>query len=202
MRVETWKKSEAPEDDPFRKKLLAVANVPQRKWEADIDRADPAAAEEVGAYIADLKANLESGDGLLLWGHYRVGKSCLAACVVREAAAHRARAYWLDGSDLADCWRERDGYFVQARSAHLLVVDDIGVEGAVDFRREMIGRALRYRLERGMATVLTTNMAPPELKKHYGGKIFALMREVLKVVEVRPWAGVPEKDKAEGKKDG
>ena len=201
MNLETWKKSDAPEDDPFRKRLLRVANVPQRKWEADLDRADPAAAKAVRAYMDGLKENIETGDGLLLWGKYRVGKSCLAACVAREAAAHRARVYWLDGADLADSWMQRDEYFVQSRSAQLLIVDDVGVEGGVEFRKEMMGRALRYRLERGMATVLTTNMAPPAFKQHYGGKITALLQEVVKLIEVIPWGGASREEKRNGGAD-
>lgn len=194
MKVETWKKQEAKEGDPFRKKLLRVANVPQRKWEADLDRADPAAAKAVRAYLDDLRDNIERGDGLLLWGTYRVGKSCLAACVAREVAAHRVRAFWMEASDLADCWTNRDAYFVAARSTHLLVVDDLGEEGNHEFRKETVSRALRYRLERGMATIVTTNMPPADLKRHYGAKIVALMQEALTAVEVRPWKGAGEKE--------
>lgn len=190
MKVENWKLFAADPEDPHRKRMMQLANVPQRKWDASLALAHGSAADEVRTYLDDLRGNVERGDGMMLYGDYRVGKSCLAACVLREVVAHRARAYWLDASDLADCWERRDDYFVTARSSHFLVIDDLGIEGYAPFRKEMVGRALRYRLERAMTTVVTTNMAPAELKDHYGPKVHALLREILGTpIEVKEWKG-------------
>lgn len=88
MRLPVWKRREPLEAD-FRN-----ANVPQRKWCVDLDKIDPKLKylEQVRTYLDNLKHNLIVGDGLLLYGPYRSGKSCLAAAIVREVAAHKCRA--------------------------------------------------------------------------------------------------------------
>lgn len=168
--------------------MLEVANVPQRKWQADLGKVpgEPRYVHEVRAYMGRLKEALEAGDGLLLWGPYRSGKSSLAACVVREVAAHRCRPYWLEAFALVDGWLagEDDPRRCLVQDAHLLVVDDLGTEGSAPIRKEIVETALRLRLERGGAVVITTNMAPTQLEAHYGPKFVALLMECVRPVEV------------------
>lgn len=165
---------------------MKVANVPMRKWGADLDQipGDPDYVRVVRGYLANLEANLVKGDGLLLWGPPRSGKSSLAACVVREVAAHRCRAYWLMAPELVDGWAEQDHRYDFMREAHLVVLDDLGTEGGTEYRKDLVRQALRFRLEHAGATIVTTNMSPPDLKKHYGEKLAALLKECVKTIEV------------------
>jgi len=169
--------------------VLRVANVPDRKLDASLDKVpgDRKYVQEVRAYISRLKAALEAGDGLLLWGPYRSGKSSLAACVVREVAAHRCRPYWLEAFALVDGWLagEDDPRRRMVERAHLLVVDDLGTEGSFPFRKEIIETALRLRMERRGATVITTNLSQPDqIAANYGGKLMALLRECVHPIKV------------------
>jgi DNA replication protein DnaC len=175
-----WKRREPLEID------LQNANVPQRKWCADLDKIDPKLdyVAPVRAYLDDLENNLKYGNGLLLYGPYRSGKSCIAATVVREVAAHKCRAFWIEADELMRGWDKEDGRYRRARNAHLLVVDDLGIEGSASYPLEVIGKALRYRLERACATIITTNMTPEKLLDHYGEKLVALMKECLTLVYV------------------
>lgn len=159
--------------------LMRVANVPMRKWGSELDQVpgDPPYLGVVRDYLVNLRENLVAGDGLLLWGDYRTGKSSLAACIVREVAAFRCRPYWLLASELADGWEEQDHRYDRMREAQLVVVDDLGTEGNYDFRKDMIRRALRYRLENAGATIITTNMDLDGLGRAYGEKLKALLRE-------------------------
>jgi DNA replication protein DnaC len=175
-----WKRREPREID------LQNANVPQRKWGADLSKIDPKLkyVEQVQAYLDNLERNLKVGDGLLLYGPYRSGKSCIAATIVREVAAHKCRAYWIEADELMRGWDKEDHRYRRARNAHLLVIDDLGIEGSAAYPLEVMGKALRYRLERACATVITTNMPPEKLEKHYGEKMIALMKECLIRVHV------------------
>ncbi len=182
MKMPTWGKRD------FTNRDFHLANVPRRKWTATLDQV-PATGSTgympvILAYIENLKANLEQGNGLLLYGPYRRGKSCLAACIVRHVAAHKARPYWLEAFEVADGWMDEDERYDQTRESHLLVVDDLGMEGDAAFRKELMMRALRYRLEREGATIITTNMTPAQIAEHYSPKLLALFQECLVAVEV------------------
>lgn len=182
MKVPTWLRTEPNEE------MLRVSNVPERKWGAELKRVkgDSPYLAEVRGYLGKLRENIEAGDGLLLWGPYRSGKSCLAACVVREVAAHRCRAYWLEAFALVDGWLagEDDLRRRMVEEAYLLVVDDLGTEGSMPLRRELVETALRLRMERRGATVITTNLSPDQLEAYYGAKLSALLRECVRPIKV------------------
>ena len=190
MILPVWKRREPREAD-FRN-----ANVPQRKWCVDLDKIDSDLKylAPVRNYLAKLEHNLTIGNGLLLYGPYRSGKSCIAAAIVQEVAAHKCRAYWIEASELMKGWDREDHRYRRARSAHLLVIDDLGIEGSASYPVEIMARALRYRLERACATIITTNMPPEKLEKHYGEKMLALMKECLKKVHVNGMDWTPDDD--------
>lgn len=181
---------------------MKIANVPMRKWRVSINKipGEPAFLVPIQAYVENLKRNLVCGDGLLLWGPYRSGKSSIAACVLREVAAHQLRPYWLLASELADAWEEQDHRADHWRTAPLMVLDDLGTEGDHEFRRDMIRRALRLRLEDAGATIVTTNMDQNTLRRHYGDKLLALLRECLLPVQVEgvDWLKMKEKGEVNG----
>jgi DNA replication protein DnaC len=162
----------------------------------DLDKIDPKLeyVAAVKAYLDNLEDNLKYGNGLLLHGPYRSGKSCLAAAVVREVAAHKCRAFWIEADELMRGWDKEDHRYRRARNAHLLVIDDLGIEGSANYPLEVMGKALRYRLERACATIITTNVVPKKLAAHYGDKMMALMKECLNPVEVRGMDWTPDDD--------
>jgi len=178
MRVARWsRRTVSPAD-------WQASNVPEGKWGVGLD-AIPQGLPFVGrvrAYVEGLRANIEAGMGLILWGPYRGGKSCVAAAAVGEAMAHGLEPYWIDAFDVADasisrsCWR-RDNM----RGAPLLVLDDLGMESQDErrgeFPREKIRALLKYRLERLRPVVITTNMSLAEVRKVYGDKTWALLQE-------------------------
>ena len=180
MQLPAWKRRSPRRAD------MKVANVPMRKWDAEIRQipGDPEFLVPVRAYLENLHENLLKGNGLLLWGPPRSGKSAIATAVVREVAAHMCRAYWLEAFEMVDGWIEEDHRYDRMREAHLVVLDDLGMEGDVDFRKDVVRRALKYRLERAGATIITTNMNPSKLKLKYGEKMVALLRECFEIIEI------------------
>jgi DNA replication protein DnaC len=93
--------------------------------------------------------------------------------------------------DFETSWSER------ARDVDVLVLDDLGTEhhdaaGAIE---RMMEGLLRYRLQRGRVTILTSNISPMKLGPHteedrrvdgpYRGKFVEVIREALFPIEVR-----------------
>lgn len=168
---------------------LRHANVPESKWCADFKgiREGLAYVAEVKDYLANLKANLERGRGLLLYGPYRGGKSCIASIVVKEMAAHRCDPYWIEAFEVVSGWFHEDERYDRIRKAHLLVVDDLGMEAQSerrDYGREIICSVFRYRLERQLPIIATTNIEPKDLGTKYGDKFLALVREFMTPIEI------------------
>lgn len=200
MKLPIWKKQSIPPE------ILRFSNVPSSKWEVSLDKI-PVKYEYhtvIADYFRDLRGNLERGRGLLLCGPYGSGKSSIAAIILREVVAHGCDGYWLEAFELADGWRgkttskERDRRFVESRRSHLLVVDDLGMEDDRDATREsyarlLVRQALRYRLEREGATIITTNLTVENLERMHGDKLIALLKRHITpvLIEGMNW-GEPE----------
>jgi DNA replication protein DnaC len=162
------------------------SKVPEGKWGAKIGLIpkDLPYVEKVVGYVEALRENVERGRGLLLWGPYRGGKSCIAAAVCGRAMTFGLEAHWVFAFDVADIWIARRGTRkADVRGAHLLVIDDLGMESQDhargDFPREKIRDLLRVRLEGARPTIVTTNLSPDQVRKTYGEKAWALMTESL-----------------------
>lgn len=197
MRVNRWRKRNVRRTD------WLASNVPEGKWDARIDLIpqDLPYATQVRGYLALLKENVERGKGMLLWGPYRGGKSCIGAAFCGEAMAWGLEAQWIFSFDVADAWLARSGFRKRAiRGAHLLVLDDLGMESQDDVRgafpREKIRDLLRVRLEGARPTIVTTNLSPENVRKMYGEKMWALLTENMDDVYIsgaekywkdRPW---------------
>lgn len=189
MRLPFWKKQEI---DP---ELLRLYNVPKSKWTVSLDRVpgDLEHREPVVQYLKNLKENLETGRGLLFCGVYGTGKSSLAAIIVRAVAEHGCDPYWLEAFELATSWRPKnqqsDRRYIESRRSHLLVVDDLGMEddraaNHESYERLLVRQALRYRLEREGATIITTNLTLERLEAMHGDKLIALLKRHLTPVMI------------------
>jgi DNA replication protein DnaC len=176
---------------------LGLSGVPKSKWAARLERISPAspARRLVEAYAERFRENVERGRGLLFHGPYRVGKSCLASILVRTAMSYRMSACWLEGFELVDGWLADDGRKAAFRKSRFIVVDHLGMEvsgsGRGTLAPQIIQSAFRWRLERCLATVVTTNMSPARLAEVYGEKFMSLVRDFMVAVEI-PSALVPK----------
>jgi DNA replication protein DnaC len=143
--------------------------------------------DSIQSYISALKENIEKGCGLILHGPYRSGKSSIGAIICGEALSHRCSAYWLEAFDLVDGWRWKDERCDGFRTTNVAVLDDMGMEaqsGGVDWPRALVRESLKFRLERLMPVIVTTNMRPDEIEKVYGGKLMALFDEFMLPVQI------------------
>lgn len=186
MHPPCWKRREK---DVPRGELERQTNVPARKSGATLAQVPgtPVYLTSIRTYLAGLREHILEGRGLLLWGPYRSGKSSLAACVLREVYRHRCPAFWIEAFELVDVYRAEgidDERRDEFRDCPFVVVDDIGTEGSQEWRKEVLSHALRFRLERAGATIVTTNMTLEELQRHYGAKCMALWQECLTPLHV------------------
>lgn|GEM_PF-4381749 len=184
MRVRSWKTRTVKPID------WRASNIPEGKWDAKLDLIPPDLpfVGQIKAYLDHLKENIERGRGLILWGPYRGGKTCVSALIAEQVMAHRLNAYFIFSFDVADAWIARGGWRkAEIRGTDFLILDDLGMESQDqvrgEFPREKIRDLLRVRLEGARPTIVTTNLSPEQVRKTYGEKLWALLDE--KMMDVR-----------------
>ena len=115
----------------------------------------------------------EHPDGWLVFmGTYGTGKTHLAAAIGHYRAAMGDEPIFAVVPDLLDHLRATfsptssasyDSVFAQVRTAHLLVLDDLGTQSATPWAREKLYQVLNYRYETRLPTVITTSSTLDEI---------------------------------------
>lgn len=115
---------------------------------------------------------------LTIQGSSGNGKTHLAACVVREVIEKYVKeAHWINaavfGSEVLDLtFRGGVGSYISTfTSPYLLVIDDLGVEGASESVRTAMYRLINTRWERRLRTIVTTNLSLADVATKLGQQI-------------------------------
>jgi len=186
---------------PLHQRDLERMNLPRRFWGSRLSGVPNAAVEAVvHRYLSE--GRYLRGEGLYLWGKYGVGKSSLAAIIIMELRRRGYSALFVEAADLVDKLMGREmfdletSWSARAREADVLVLDDLGTEhhdagGAIE---RMLEGLLRFRIQRQMPTIVTSNLAPMKLGRHkvdgewrdgvYRPKLVEMVKEALSPVSV------------------
>jgi len=107
---------------------------------------------------------------LVLLGGYGVGKTHLAAAVAHAALARGERVLFTVVPDLLDrlraalsCDMLYDDQFDLARTAALLILDDLGTESVPSAAHEKLYQIVNHRYNESLPTVITSNRSPQDL---------------------------------------
>lgn len=170
-----------------------LANIPMRyqRFNFEVDFTEqPDAKELVDEYVANIDNAIRNGLGYYIYSPgLGSGKTAIATHVVKSAVK---RAY---DRVFHDCWFDSffnlvatpqldpdDRSFIERKymDSHLLVIDDV-TPGKVSAKQEnyfadILERVIRHRAHGGLATIVTTNMTPDDLKGSYG-RIFSLLAD-------------------------
>lgn len=140
-------------------------------------------------YLKSLKKFVERGIGLMLMGPLGAGKTAAAAIVAKAVAAHYGYAFMIRADDLQKAAIEKtdfDDYrtvWDRMKEVDLLVIDDVGSDHAKEFGIGVFESIVRWRYDRKLATVVTTNKSVKELTKVYGeGLVKVMERMMVKVI--------------------
>ncbi len=103
---------------------------------------------------------------LVLMGGYGCGKTHLAAAIANAYQSQGGEALFVTVPDLLDHLRAAfapnsqtsyDKRFNEVKTAHLLVLDDLGTESATPWAREKLYQLFNYRYNARLPTVITTS---------------------------------------------
>jgi DNA replication protein DnaC len=168
----------------LRKKLTVEdyhsMNLSRKFWDASYnDIPEGQHKNIVEKYLRNLDENVRKGYGLLLFGNNGVGKTSIAAVILKECRRRGYRCFFGRSAELLDAFENKisytEGISVWDRCVQVdaLVIDDFGHEKNLFGGREMAiwERLLRERSDNFMATFLTMNMHMDEFKERYSNYV-------------------------------
>lgn len=145
--------------------------------------------EFIKEYIDNLPLSFNNNVGLFLFGSNGVGKSFIASLIVKEAYRFRytsKRCTFVDYvTEYTNLWNiknaeekeEETGLFYHNyKAVEFLVIEEIGKELDTKLSPTVLEDLLRYREEKGLVTIICTNLTPKELVEKYGASIGSLIK--------------------------
>lgn len=175
--------------------VLQRMNLPARYWSVKFSLV-PASApyrEAVRSYLAQVRQMRAHGVGLVLWSPSNgTGKTSLAALVAKQMRRAGLTAYFTRTDSLQEDMIEGRRYNEETtvrervREVDLLVLDDFGKEHKArsGFTENWIESLLRDRVQALRPTVLTTNLAPEQIKGVFSLDLANVMKEAFLTVQV------------------
>lgn len=168
----------------------AGAAIPPRYAEATVTNAEVAAwvRSLADATVASMRAHIAAvatGPSLLLLGRTGVGKTHEAYGAIRAISVSGMNCSWLatTAADVYAKLRPRQGVdseaeFLRYASARLLVLDDLGAAKASEWTEEVNYRLINHRYERGLPTIVTSNLLVRPLSNVVGERVWSRLTEM------------------------
>lgn len=165
-------------------RLFKQAQLPPRLAEVP-----PATDEQMAQYLP-----ADSDRWLLLHGKFGVGKSWLAASLMRRyldeqqtaglfvttpELLHRIRATYGPERKLTE-----DEFMTAVGDIPLLVLDDLGAERVTDWVEEKLFFLVNHRYDHRRRTVLTSNLSTEQLATHIGERTVWRLVEMAEVIQL------------------
>ena len=188
------------ETRPMRKTLSPVnlrnRGIPSHLFNVRIYDLDDFGSEErrkfvdfMTDYLNDIPNRFNQNQGLFLYGSNGVGKSFCSCLIVKVAYAYRytsRRCTFMDyineytrmwGIKNAEEKEEAEAIFYHKfKSVEFLVLEEVGKELDTKLSPTVLEDLLRYREERGLVTIICTNLEPKDIFERYGNSIMSLVK--------------------------
>ncbi len=148
----------------------------------------------VADYINNLSANIEENKGICFIGSNGVGKSFLSCLIMKEAYRHRYSCRRVTFSSYISAYTESWGankterdviestLYEKYKGVEFLVLEEIGKEIDSKIAKPILEDLLRYREEKGLVTIICTNLTPDTLKSLYGASVCSLINGNMTVI--------------------
>ncbi|WP_273229083.1 ATP-binding protein [Kosmotoga pacifica] len=164
--------------------------IPKKFWDKNFDNYIPVSEDtktalEVCRKYSSAKA-WRTGSNLIILGTYGIGKTHLAAAIVRFAITQGDNAVLVTAPSLAsgsiEDIRER---FKHIRNVELIVIDDFSNEAEHKLVAGEIFELINYRYEAECGLVITSNLTPSNLKEALGDRVFDRILERTLILHIK-----------------
>ena len=122
-------------------------------------------------------------EGILFYGSNGVGKTMLSSLILRQSYKYRWTSQRTTFVRYVDSYTsswdknsEPDIYWETCKKAQYLVLEEVGKEIDSKITKPILEDLLRYREEKGLVTIMCTNLTPKDLEELYGASIMSLIK--------------------------
>lgn len=154
--------------------------------------------KEVKQYVRDYIDNLNlHSPGIFFYGSNGVGKTFLSSLILKQAYVCRLsckRVTWLQYIDqYTRVWSAKsaqdkemleDNLYNNYKAVEVLVIEEIGKEVDSKISAPILEDLLRYREDRGLTTIICSNLAPVTLEERYGASVMSLLQGNLTPIKI------------------
>jgi DNA replication protein DnaC len=140
-------------------------------------------------YINSLPEQYLDNMGLCLYGSNGVGKTFIACMIVKEAYRRRYSARRVTFAEYiaqyTKMWGARtpeekelleDEFYNYYKAVEFLVLEEVGKEIDSKVAVPILEDLLRYREDKGLVTIMCTNISPKVFEEKYGASVSSLMK--------------------------
>lgn len=143
----------------------------------------------VEEYISDIPTRFNQNSGLLFFGSNGVGKTMLASIIAKECYRNRysvRRVTFMEYiSQYTRAWgaktpeekeTQESLFYDNFKGVEFLVLEEVGKEIESNINVSILEDCLRYREDRGLVTIICTNLSGKNLFERYGASIESLIK--------------------------
>ena len=179
-------------NNPLGPEDYARMHLERELWDSDLSQVTADVREPTRKYLERIKTAKERRIGLYIFGDTGVGKSGVAAVVLKEARAWGYTAYATTVFDLREAVRARaaldheDSVFGWCRKVDFLLLDDLRLSDIAekfytinDIRNLILGRHAE-----GLVTLITSPVPPSQWKPSGADGVYGAIEKTCAIISV------------------
>lgn len=172
-----------------RRKAFPSERMMQYRFEND-DGTNLKLTNALKTYAKDFRKYRDEGMGLLLYGSCGTGKTfsaCQTANALIDAGFTVKFTTFSDIKAQLLATYDKEEIYHALNSCHLLVIDDMGIEGNGNFTKETVYKVINDRYQLGRPMLITTNLSMDEMLKpnsEIDARIFDRVLEICHPIKV------------------
>ena len=184
--------NKVPPRETISHESLSIIGIPRKfhdKSIKDFKTYNNEGLKELKSFVTEYLEDIVTRDrqsyqeGILFYGSNGVGKTMLSSLILRQAYKYRwtsQRTTFVKYVDsYTSSWgnsNEPDTYWETCKKAQYLVLEEVGKEIDSKITKPILEDLLRYREEKGLVTIICTNLTIKDLEDLYGASIMSLIK--------------------------
>ena len=194
-----------PRRDIARSESMFIIGIPQKFHKMSLDdfkTYDRNGLNKVLQFVRTYVFNisclpLRKIGGISFYGSNGVGKTMLASLILKEAYMYRYSAKRTTFQEYinkyTEAWGMKDpdlkieaeeDFYLNFKAVDFLVLEELGKEIDSKIAVSVLEDLFRYREDRGLCTIMCTNLSPKDVESKYGESILSLMQGNMTPIQI------------------